>query len=103
VEETVTFHFYSSECTDTTKQHFEVKRPESPPSHRSVLATFLGVQASVQKHRMRPFPDPTHGKMPVPRSPASSGNRALKKTSVCILLPSQRVSGRERLNDERRN
>lgn len=74
----------------TTKQHFEVKRPESPPSLQSGPATFLGVRASV----MRLFPDPSRGKMPAPWSPASSGNRRLEKNSVCFLLSLQRLSDR---------
>lgn len=67
----------------TTKQHFEVKRPESPPSLQSGPATFLGVPASV----MRRFPDPSGGKNPVPWSPASSGNRRLEKNSSVVSFP----------------
>lgn len=105
MEETVTFHSYGSELTDTTtKQHFEVKQPESPQAHWSLLAIFLGVLNLSAKTQMRCLTDHKCGKMPALWSTTSSGGRGPKEMSVFILhLPAREFQAEKGFTKLKRN
>ena len=99
MEETVTFHSWSSECTDTTtKQHFEVRAawvttippdPSRTPPRES--------RPSVWKHRAECLTDLTCGRVPVLWSLTSSGGRGPNN-----LPPSKSISSRGGFNKAER-
>lgn len=91
MEETVTFHSYSSELTDiTTEQHFEVEQPESPQSHGSLLAVFLGL-LNLSPETRAVVPHSSALWQDAQSVLTSAGGRGLKEKSVFIFCHLPRV------------